>query len=165
MKIYVGFSHNRNGAIGSKLIRWYLDSQFSHVYLRTQLPLLSETTVLHATGDGLYPMSYSNFLKKNIPVVEYTIEISDEKFYQIINLAHMSFGQKYGFAQNLGIVIQKILTRLGIREDDNILDDGVNCSEWIYEVLEEVYGQWTEKDKDLVTPKDIYEYLYHKNRR
>jgi hypothetical protein len=44
-----------------------------------------------------------------------------------------------------------------------MFDDGVNCSELIAMALDEIYGEWTEKDYNLVTPKDIYKFLEEAN--
>jgi hypothetical protein len=162
MKIYVGFSHSRSGAIGSRLIKWYLGTEFSHTYLVVQIPLMEETTVLHATGAGLFPASYAHFLEKNIPVREFELDISEDKLAEILNMAHRNFGEKYGFMQNIGVLFVQSLEKFGIKEARNPLNEGINCSEWLYEVLTDLYGPWTEKDKNLVTPKDVYEYLSNK---
>jgi hypothetical protein len=136
-----------------------MGTEFSHTYLKVQLPLMQEMTVLHATGAGLFPAAYSHFLEKNIPVREFELDISDRQLAEILNMAHRNFGEKYGFLQNFGVLLVQSLEKLGIKESRNPLSDGINCSEWLYEVLTDLYGPWTNKDKNLVTPKDVYEYL------
>ena len=155
--ITVGFSKNANSAIGSKLIMWFLKENFSHTYLKVQLDSFSEPCVFHASGKGLNLLAYTTFKEHNTVVAEFELTISDELYTEMCNEFHKKCGVKYGYLQNIGILVA---TTFKLRK--NPIDDGINCSEWLAYCLEEIYPTcWdsTKQDFNLVTPKHIYRYL------
>ena len=141
----------------SVAIRWYLNSEFSHTYFKIQLPGLTDSSVLQANGQGVGICSYMNFKKKNAVIKEFDIEISDELFLEIYNEFHDRSGVKYGYIQNLGILLSE---QVGLRI--NPFQDGMVCSEYLAYCLEEIFpDDWNSATQDfnLVTPKTVYDYL------
>lgn len=157
MKITVGFSYHLGFAPISSLIRWYLGRSFSHTYIKLQLSELEEPSVFHAVGKGVSILSYSNFLKMNVAVKEFELEISEELYLGICNEFHDFAGTSYGALQNLGI----ILYDKGIVKK-NPFSTGINCSEWVAYCLEEVFPKdWDSHSRDFnsIKPSEIYDYL------
>lgn len=160
--IYVGFSRNANSAPGSKVIQLFLNKPFSHTYFKFKEDSYCDHTIFHAVGKGLTYISETNFLNHNTVVFEKAIEINDETYKELLNECHQNAGRKYGFLQNLGILWVRSLNCLGFDLKTNPLDDGINCSEWMYYLLEEIYGRWTDTEPNLVAPDEVYNYLINK---
>ena len=160
--ITIGFSHNN--MVGSRLISWFMRKPFSHTYLKFQEPWYSDQTINQATGHGLGYMSETRFKENNTVVREYSLQISEELFQEVVNNCHRNAGVSYGYLQLVGIFCVTILSKVGIKVSKNPLPSGVICSEWMYDILAEVYGPWTDKDANLVTPADIDSFLQKINK-
>jgi hypothetical protein len=157
--IIVGFSTHKGNAIGADLIRKYMGTEFSHVFFKFKEEHYTDYSVFHAVGRGLSYVCETRFLKTNQIVAQFELSVSDETYYELLNDCHASSGLKYGYLQNLGILIVECLNKLGCKFTKNPINDGINCSEWVAYLLEEMYGEWTDKDYNLVTPLDVYNYL------
>lgn len=166
MKIFkVGFSTSRSRcAIGASLIRWYMRTPFSHVYL--VFGKAPTELVVHATGKGLFPISRKKFLEHNFVVEEFEISVSDLEYDKIKMLSYDNMGTKYGYWQNIGILIAELLCttykKLNINKRIvNPFMDGVNCSEWVSMALKvedtEAFAEFS--DSNLISPSDVYKYL------
>jgi hypothetical protein len=158
--IYIGFSCS--GKIGSKLISWFMRKPFSHTYLKFQEPWYKDQTIHQATGHGLGYMSENIFNSECTVVKEFPLQISDELFLEVVTNCHNNSGANYGYFQLLGIFMVDVLSKIGIKIKKNPIRGGIICSEWMYDILTEVYGKWTDKDPNLVDPSDIYAFLMTK---
>jgi hypothetical protein len=159
MEITIGFSYHKGFAIGSWAIRMFLNKPFSHVYFKYKEKDLNTPTIYHAVGKGLTYISEDNFHKENETVSEFKINISEELFKELKNDCHEHASMDYGFFQNFGIVAVRALARIGIEIKKNPINDGINCSEWAFYILEEIYGKWTECDPNLVGPDQVFDFL------
>lgn len=163
--IIIGFSkHKGSWAIGSDLIRWFMKRDFSHTYFKFKENLYEDHTICHATGKGVNYMSETTFLEHNEPVAEFELEISDSLFDELLQDCHKFAGANYGYLQNVGILIVRVAAKIGIKMNKNPLNDGINCSEWGYYILEEIDGEWIHIDPNLVAPDQVYDYLVGRNR-
>jgi hypothetical protein len=101
-------------------------------------------------------MSRPVFLDTNEVVEEFTIEVSDEAYDNLMYKAIQLVGRPYGVRQIVGIVVAKIFDL-----DKNPFQtkkDTYICSEWCGIVLKEL-GYVIPKDPNLLTPKDVYKVL------
>lgn len=162
--IIIGFSKHRGFAIGSWLIRLVLQRPFSHTYFKYKEPEYQDGTVFHAVGKGLIYISETSFLEHNEPVSEFNLSISDDSFAGLMQECHKIAGRDYGYLQNIGIALIRWANKIGFNIKHNPLNDGINCSEWAADVIEEVYGKWTDKDPNLIAPDDVYKYLVSLNK-
>lgn len=156
-QLTVGFSTHKGLSIGSKLIRLWMNTTFSHTYLYFKLQELDQYTVFHAVGTGPQFISKDTFLLHNIIIREFSFNVSEEQYHTILNKCHQASGRlKYGYLQNLGLVLARLFKR-----KNNLFDAGVNCSEWIADCIIEIDPEAFSKfnDLNLVTPKDVYNYL------
>lgn len=157
-KVWIGFSKNHK--IGSYLIRCYLDSNFSHTFFRFKDDSFEDSMVFHAVGKGLTFISETNFLKENVRVDEFKLDISEELYIELRNACNKHAGLHYGYLQNIGLVLMKIFCL-----NNNPLNDGINCSEWVAYCLEEIFPEdWDSSKMDFnnVSPTDIHDYLSNK---
>lgn len=158
-KIAIGFSRARGNLIGSEIIMRVLNRPFSHTYFRFKEDMYEDDTVNHATGHGVNYMAWSRFSEVNLSVKEFPLMISDDLYIELLTDCHRNAGIKYGYWQNLGIAVVRVLKKFSIDIKKNPIDDGINCSEWAYYLLEEIYGKWTDTDPNLVAPDEIYDFL------
>jgi len=157
--IIIGFSRNKNNAIGSELIQKFMGKPFSHTYFKFKEDLYKDYTIFHAIGKGLVYMSETTFLEHNLPIYQFEIQILDELFNELMEDCHINAGKHYGFMQNIGIAIVRSLKKININITKNPFNEGINCSEWMYYILEEIYGKWTPVDPNLIAPDEVCDFL------
>ena len=78
MKIIIGCS--RNNKIGSELIQWWLNTNYSHVYAKWHLNDQNRDIVYQASHGMVHFRASNHFNKDNTVVKEFEIEF-DEKFF------------------------------------------------------------------------------------
>lgn len=158
--IIIGFSKGSSKwLIGSILIMWFTNKPFSHTYFKFKEDMYDDWTISQSTGHGVGYMCETRFNEFNTTVESFPLQISDDLYSKILKDCHANAGIDYGYLQNLGIFISTCLDKIGIHLKRNPLPIGTNCSEWLYHILVNVYGNWTDKDPALITPNDIRLYL------
>ena len=146
--ITIGFSKpiNRFFPIFNWLIRWYEKTPYSHVFI-----LYDENKIIEATGAGVEKdKDLETWEKKSEIIIQKQIEITEEAYQLILNYKKV---KHYGYLQIIGLVLAK-----AFRLNWNIFPNDKICSELVAEVLE-LSGYKINKNKNLVTPKDIYEII------
>lgn len=157
MEIKIGFSTPRSKLkFGAQIIRWWMDAPFSHTYMEFKVPGIDDSMIFHAIGHGVEIRPKVRFLKENKIINEFTLKISEEKYLFILNKSFDFIGSKYGMMQNIGDVIANMFSL-----KNNPINDGINCSELMSEIIIEIDPEAFSEfyDLNLVTPKDIYHYL------
>lgn len=154
-KIVIGAS--RNDKIGSKLIRWWIGANYSHVYARWYLSTQDREIVYHAAHGMVHFKPFSKFIQENDIVEEFKIELTDEQFAKFSAKCIDLSGEKYSKLQLLQIVLCDISSGRIAAQDQK----GYICSELMAELLEDL-GYKFIKPRYLVTPKDIIEKLKEK---
>lgn len=153
-KVTVGFSRSTKPfAIGSLLIRWYMGTPYSHVYMKFDSPSMNRSLIYEAVGVGVRFIGLERWKNHALEVDSFELEVSEENYKKIMQFCIDQSGIEYGFWQNLGIIIANIC-----KKSNNSLTDGENCSEAIGEILK-LEGFEIHKDLNLLTPKDIHEIL------
>jgi hypothetical protein len=156
--VYIGFSRSRSRyKIFSKIIQLVEKRQFSHSYI------IINDMVYQASHGMVHSVTYDNFLKNNIEIKKYKLEISEDKFNLINNYIKNTLGTTYGFDQIFGILIQKIFRKAEPVIVNN--SDRMVCSEFCARVLN-VFDPGLEIEYDAVTPSNLQEIMeaeYGKN--
>lgn len=153
-KVTIGFSRSiLRFPIGSILIRWYMGTPYSHVYLRFESPSMERSLIYEAVGAGVRFIGLEKWKQHAEEVDSFELCIEDENYKKLMQFCIDNAGNEYGFMQNLGLVWANIL-----RKRKNPLTSGQNCSEEMGEVLEREGFEIT-KDLNLLTPKDIHDIL------
>lgn len=151
-KIIIGAS--KNCKIGSKLIRWWIDADYSHVYTKWYLSDQDREIVYHASHGMVHFKEYENFKNDNEIVVEIEIELTCEQFKKFSSKCIDIAGQDYSSLELLQILLCDITDGRIHTQDQK----GYICSELMAELLEDL-GYKFSKPKYLLTPKDIIEKL------
>jgi uncharacterized protein YycO len=150
MKLIIGFSKAKSPyKIGSWLIRKYLGTEYSHVYMNFHSCKFDRDIVYEAVGSGVRFVGIKEWKKHATVVVQYDIEISDTSYIKLMQFCIDNSGRDYGFLQNIGIVFARLF-----KLTKNPFKSGVNCSELLADILELEGYKWG-IPKDLITPKDI----------
>lgn len=150
-KITIGFSKSKKKfAVGSVLIRWYMGTPYSHVYLKFDAKSFDRTLVYEAVGKGVRFVGLKNWQHNHEEIASFELNISDDNYKKIMQFCIDNSGSEYGFLQNIGILFSDAF---GIKR--NPLTSGENCSEVIGKILV-LEGYKINKDLDLLTPKDIF---------
>jgi len=144
---------NRKCDLGSRLIKWYMGTPYSHVSFHFDIERYDSTLVYEAVGSGIRFLGKERWDRHASVVKQYEIIVSDEIYTKIMKVCIKYAGGEYGYLQNLGIVIADVLNL-----DKNPFPAHENCSELLYFLLEEA-GYKANKTSGLITPKDIDEML------
>lgn len=155
MQIEIGFSKSKKCLpIGSWLIRAYLCTPYSHVYIKFHSESLNRTIIYEAVGHGGVRFVGSNIWKKQAKEVEsFIIDVKKCNYTFLMQELIDNSGVTYGFMQNIGIVLANVFNM-----KSNPWKKGMNCSELVAIILKSE-GYNIDKPLDLVTPKDIYNVL------
>jgi hypothetical protein len=146
MKIKIGFS--KRNCFGSKLIAWWMGTPFSHVYLQF------ENEIIQASGTHVNTMSDLDFVKKNIVVDSYEIEVDEQVYYMELEKARSKIGLPYAWRQLIDIFLSDIFkSNIHWFHDHK---QAYICSELVAGVLKDLKYSAFDWDLDYVTPKDIW---------
>lgn len=149
--VTIGFSKStKKFAIGSLLIRWYMGTPYSHVYMKFDSTSLDRKLVYEAVGVGVRFIGQKRWEEHAKEVASFKIELSDENYKKLMQYCVDNAGINYGYLQNLGVLWANLW-----KSSTNPISDGSNCSEAIGEILE-LEGYKIDKDYNLLTPKDIF---------
>lgn len=130
MKIKIAFSKPIGFKIGAELIAWWMGEQYSHVLIIFEYPD-SRAAVFHAAHGMVHFKSLDNFLKDNIIVKEYQIELSKENqstfFDDCMDLA----GEEYSVEELAQILAVDLAFMLFKRDIGSKEMSGYICSELV----------------------------------
>lgn len=164
--IIVGFSRPPNKFVPfSDAIRFILGTPFSHVYLKFKVDSFDRVLIYQASGLAVNFMAEQRFLAKEIIVAEFQFEVLEATFNETMQFAIDQVGVPYGILQIFGILYTKALGLIGIRVKNPFPNGRSNyvCSELVAQILKEIMGLDVEYDLDLITPKEIFEFLQKNN--
>jgi uncharacterized protein YycO len=149
-KITIGFSKSKNKfALGSLLIRAYMGTPYSHVYLQFYSESLNRVLIYEAVGSGVRFIGSSAWSEHAVEIKSHTITTNKSNQVTLLQYCVDHAGTEYGFMQNLGVPLASIFNL-----KKNPFRKGKNCSEAIGEFLKSE-GYEIKKDVNLLTPLDI----------
>lgn len=152
--MYVGFSRSSlRFPVFSKLIQWYMGTDFSHTYIRFYSDTLNRNIIYESAGGGVKFVGSNEWKRRNHTVVEFSLPVKEEAYLDLMRQLIDYAGIEYGFWQNIGIVISDLF---GLKR--NPISKGKNCSELVSEVLASS-GFELPKEPNLMTPKDVFNLL------
>ena len=159
MKIIIGASKNNN--LGSKLIQWWENSKYSHVYIRWHLHTQDREIIYQASHGMVHFLEFSNFKKHNKIVTEISLEITTEQFVKLTQKCIDYAGKPYSKLELLQIWLSDVSdSKVKVKDRKGFI-----CSELLGALLVELNITF-QKPLYLLTPKDIMEALeanYGKN--
>jgi hypothetical protein len=152
--ITIGFSKSKKILpIGSLILRAYMGTPYSHVYLKFYSETLNRELIYEAVGSGVRFIGTKQWEKHAVEVDSFEVDLINGNYVSLLQYCIDHTGTDYGVLQNLGVPLASIF-----KLDSNPFQSGTNCSEEIYKILL-LSGYSNTKKKDLVTPKDIHRIL------
>lgn len=152
MKLIIGAS--RSNLIGSKLIQWWMNTNYSHVYARWTLKTQERDIVYQASQGMVHFCSLENFIKNNTIVKEFTFDLTEEQFKKFSIKCVDLAGEKYSKIELVQIFLSDVSNGKLQFEDQR----GYVCSGLMSEFLEDL-GIKLDKPKFLARPDDIVKAL------
>lgn len=153
--IVVGFSRSSKFSILSQLVRLYTGTEYAHCYVKfTHAKLVS-----HAHDGMVHFIHESSFLLENTVIQEFTLNVTDLQFQQIVSYTVQTAGKKYSMLQNVGIVLADLFK---LKENPFGGEEDFICSEYLGQILR-LLGCGLDKHVSLLTPKDIFLHVEKKH--
>jgi hypothetical protein len=156
--IKVIFTSPNTFKLGSEGIKlWQGFTSYSHVGIE-----LDTDIIFHAAYGKVHFQEKNEFLKHNLIKESVSIVLPDELYYLMIEKMKDYEGIVYGYDELIKIVFSDIIWNItGIRP--NIGNGkGFICSELVGALLTYLIGAKFHKPLNLLTPKDIRNYLREK---
>lgn len=152
--IFIGFSKPSHFKVGSELIRLWMQTPYSHVYIRFNSDSLNLSSVYHAANKMVHFREYENFKHDNTVIKEYKISLTQDQYNNLLRKCMKLSGEEYGYIELGKIALYDTMNSLGmsIKTYD---DKGYICSELVGELCTDVLGIEFDKPKYLLKPIDI----------
>lgn len=161
--ITIGFSKPRTVfPILSWIIRMWEGSEYSHVFVRIIARNIKNDLFYHASGLSVNFMGNDLFYKNHKVLDEFIIEIDEDKYLRMLDIAIDRVGYPYSIGQLLGIVMIRLFRIFGKKINNPFGKSGYICTEIAAEVLKEVCGVEIEKELNSITLNDIHKTLTNK---
>lgn len=134
-------------------------TKYSHVLLRFKCPYSGQTLRYEASG------TQTNFRGELSSKDRYTVyesfkfTITLDEYEKLISFCYLNSGISYGYAQILGIALNRLLPNF---ITTNLLSSGKKayvCSELVTYFFKDVLKYHISLDPDLAGPRDIKDYL------
>jgi len=152
MKITIGFSSPKDFKIGSYGIKKILNTPYSHVYIKVLDDCTGNYIVYEAAYGYFHCLEYDNFKAHNNIDKEYTYNITQDEYTQIMKYSQKLLQKKYGYMTVIGIYLKGKFGLKGFGDDD---DKTIICSEYAYNVLKALGMLDKIENADYITPLDV----------
>jgi hypothetical protein len=146
--IILGFS--QSSTIFSSIIKWATNSQVNHAYVR-----LDGNIVCQASGLFVNEQTYESFLSIEVPIKEFSLQITDEQFAAAEKFRLDSLGKPYSVREILGFGWVLLMRRFG-KKVANPFKDGDHA--YVCSKFAALYAGIPDSDENL-TPEDLMEIL------
>lgn len=168
-KIYIGLSTKKGFYLGSELIKWGENTEYSHVYIRRESAKVGEYIYQATAAGSVNFMGIEIFKSQNKIIEEYEFDIPDESVSELVRFFIQNAGREYSKKQILLLIKVIGARKLGIKykpKKENIDSSGWICSELGAIVLRNFVGDSDLPDSlDLVTPKGLRPHLIEHGKR
>jgi len=119
---------------------------------------MGDDSIYHSSmGSGIGFMAKHVFEEDNTIVMVYEIEVEDDVYSQIRKELFYNCGRKYGFWQNMGIVLVDFAKQVFKMKIQNPFRKDQNCSELVYrDVISIAFPEMAEEyNPDTISPKEV----------
>jgi len=155
--ITVGFSTPKHSTVFSKLIRFFINKPYSHVYIKYYSDKYDRFLIYQSSGLKVNFCNINNFYRNNIVINEYIFKITEEQYVKIFQDSIDLVGESYGLKEVFGLGIVQLFNLFG-KSINNPINEKAKwfCSELIGRLLLTI-GFITQEEFNLnnLTPKDI----------
>lgn len=149
---FIGFSRPVKFKIFSWLIRIYLRTAYSHVYIRFFDEYTQRWIIFEASHGEVHLIESSNWRKENLVIREQAFRVDEQHRREVIRFMIDHLQKPYSFRNILGIIFYQTIGWKPPFFNDG--PDAFICSELIALALDNKIQ--FKKPLDLVTPRDIW---------
>lgn len=153
MILTFGFSKSKGCKPFSKAIQLVEKRPYSHVYIKYVDEFTKDVMIFQASHGEVNIVSECVFLKSNIIIEEYEMQVLPIVYMTIRKKMNSLLGLKYSILQILNISLQKIFQTKDIKLVANGNEQFI-CSELGFVILKEAYPKVI-ADQESVTPSDF----------
>lgn len=150
------FTYPKFPQLASKLIRWRLKTDYSHVCIAIYVPPLKMYRVYQASHGSVHIVSLENFLKYNNVIKSVSTSSIRHHYFNALKWIEQQTGKKYGIWTALASTF-KIARRFKIGDND---DSKFICSELAYGCYTRQKNKKELLNADYVDPKDFEKLIY-----
>ena len=143
----------------SWLIRLFLWTPYSHVYIRFHSDPYNSDLVFQASSLQVNFYSEAVFTSVEDVIQEFTIPVTTETKDAVIEFAMANVGKPYNILGVFGVLLVIVASWFGKKMANPIGGSGDFCSQLVGQVLVEFLGGKLNYPVDVITPKDIFNYL------
>lgn len=143
----IGFSRPKKFKLGSEAIKLWMNTPYSHVYLRVYSQYTKQWLVYQASHGMVNCLTYDNFRANNVVVREFALNIEPEKQRFCIRRAQQLLGKPYGY---LGLA-KLVLREFGLPLPGDG-DKSFHCSEFIVALFPEILDDYPQ---DFIEPRHL----------
>jgi hypothetical protein len=149
--VIIGFSRPSEFKIGAEVIKLYMGTSYSHVYLKIKSKWYNSGIIFQASHGKVHCVCEPHFRSENEIIAEFKYEIESAKYKELYTYCIEALQKPYGYLGIIKLAFHKLFKR----------GDGArtfHCSELAARALPSL----AIKDPDYITPEDLYEYLQFK---
>lgn len=154
-KIHYLFSFPKDPQVASRVIKWRLKTDYSHVCMAVEVPELNTYRVYQASHGWVNTVSLDSFTKKNHIIKSCSIVSENSFFLKALGWMERQTGKRYGIWTALAMTFE-LGRKLRIGDDD---DAKFVCSELAYQCYLRQTNRKTNLNPDYVDPYDFEELL------
>ena len=148
-----GFSTPKKWRVTSWLLRKWMGTPYSHVYMKFYNGFTGEFVVYEASYGDVHRQAYKNFEESNKIINEISFDLEREDMKRAVAFLDDQLQKPYGYAALFGIILNQLFgISFGHDGDKKFI-----CSELVARAFPEVFN--TDGKVDYATPRDIYEIL------
>lgn len=156
--IYIGLSYPNKFKIGAWLISKWIGRTYSHAYIRFAEGKIS-STVYQASHGMVHFKTQENFIRDNLVIKEYAIQVSDDCRINVLQHCMDLAGEKYGYLELFKIFILDILNWANLPIPKTYDGPGYICSELVADIMQQTLNVIWDKPTYLLKPSDIEDKL------
>lgn len=157
--IYI-WTYPKKPSIFSKLIRWRIGADYSHVAIAVWIRTLGDFRIYQASRGDINTVLYSNFKKHNRIKKSCRVQISKDDWVKTIRYMEQQTGKKYSILGALAATV-KFLRNKGIGDND---DKAFICSEYAYRTHAQ-YKSGHDANADYIEPAQFEKILRQESYR
>jgi hypothetical protein len=143
----------------SWMIRLFLWTPYSHVYIRFHSVPYNSDLVFQASSLQVNFYSEAVFTSVEDVIQEFTIPVTLATKIAVIEFAMANVGKPYNIMGVFGVLLVWVASLVGKKIANPISGAGDFCSQLVGQILVEFLGDKLNYPVDVITPKDIFNYL------
>jgi hypothetical protein len=153
------WTYPKKPGLFSKIIKWRIKSNYSHVAIATYIGTLEDYRIYQASSGDINTVLLQNFKKHNNLVKSCKVGMTREEWKKAVVYMERQTGKRYSIFGAIASTF-KFLRDKGIGDND---DQAFICSEYAYRTHAQIDSEFDE-NADYIEPKQFEEILSKKHK-